>query len=644
MECLLQSINSPQDLRRLKREQLPQLAHEIRCLILEVVERNGGHLASSLGVVELTVALHYLYDFSRDRLIWDVGHQAYAHKILTGRRESFHTLRTVGGLSGFPNRFESPYDPFITGHAGASISTALGLLMGMERKRGLATPKPTDRPPRVVAVIGDASIASGLAFEALNHAGDSRNRLMVVLNDNRMAISDTVGALSKHLNRLRTSPRYAELKREVRRFIDSVPALGPRMEKTVERMKDLVRHAMVPGWLFEEFGFRYFGPIDGHNMGDLIDVLAGIENLNVDQPVLVHVLTQKGRGHDEACIDPCKFHGLSPAVAADGKTSEETPVPDKPSYTKVFSRVIADLAWAKPEICAITAAMPDGTGLAEFQKSFPERIYDVGICEQHAVGLAGGLASAGLRPVVAVYSTFLQRAYDQIFHDVCLQEVPVIFAVDRAGLVGSDGPTHHGVFDVAYLRHLPGMVLMAPADARELEAMFRFAATLDGPCAVRYPRAAVPDADLSPDAPIALGKSVVAADGTDGTLFAYGAMVAVALEARTLLQAQGLTVKVIDARFAKPIDADALARELEESPFVLTLEEGVAAGGFGSAALEAMSARGADVRRLHVAGIPDRFIEHGPRTELLRRIGLDPAGVARTAAQIHEEPVRSHHP
>ncbi len=642
MDRLLDSINSPQDLRRLTREQLPQLAHEIRCLVLDVVSHNGGHLASSLGVVELTVALHYLHDFSRDRIVWDVGHQAYAHKILTGRRENFHTLRTLGGLSGFPNRFESPYDPFISGHAGASISTALGLLMAMDRKRDLSGAKPEVRPPRVVAVIGDASIASGMAFEALNHAGDSANRLMVVLNDNRMAIADTVGALSKHLNRIRTSTRYNELKRDVRHFIDSVPALGPRMEKAVERLKDLVRHSVVPGWLFEEFGFRYFGPVDGHNIGDLVDTFAGIENLNINQPVLVHVLTQKGRGYDEACLDPCKFHGLSPAAAADGKTSEETPVPDKPSYTKVFSRVVADLAWAKPELCAITAAMPDGTGLAEFQKSFPERLFDVGICEQHAVALAGGLASGGLRPVVAVYSTFLQRGYDQIFHDVCLQEVPVLFAVDRAGLVGSDGPTHHGVFDIAYLRHLPGMTLMAPADAREMEAMFRFAAELDGPCAVRYPRAAVPDTDISPEAPIELGKSAVAAEGTDGTLFAYGAMVVIALDARAILAKQGLAVKVIDARFAKPVDADTLARELDEAPFVLTIEEGAAAGGFGSAALEAMSARGADVRRLHVAGIPDRFIEHGPRGELLRRIGLDAEGIARHVLKLLDraEPVR----
>ena len=634
MARLLDAINSPEDLKKLSRAELPQLAHEIRCLILEVVERNGGHLASSLGVVELTLALHYLHDFSRDRIVWDVGHQSYAHKILTGRRETFQTLRLIDGLSGFPNRTESPYDPFTAGHSGTSISTAMGLLMGLERRRDLEGPAAAGPAAKVVAVIGDASIASGLAFEGLNYAGDTGERLMVVLNDNRMAISNTVGALSKHLNRIRTSPRYNEIKRDVRRFIDAVPALGQRMEKAVERVKDLVRHSVVPGWLFEEFGFRYFGPVDGHNIDELLDMFGGIAKLDIEQPVLVHVLTQKGRGSDEACSDPCRYHGISPAIAADGKTSEETPVEGRPSFTKVFSRVVTDLAWATPELCAITAAMPDGTGLGEFAKAFPERLYDVGICEQHAAALAGGLASAGLRPVVAVYSTFLQRAYDQIFHDVCLQKVPVIFAIDRAGLVGSDGPTHHGVFDIAYLRHLPGMTLMAPSDARELEAMFRFALTLDGPCAIRYPRAAVSEADVTPDAPIELGKSVVVAEGADGTILAYGAMVSIALEARAALVAKGLDVKVIDARFAKPVDADALARELAGAPFVLTLEEGAAAGGFGSAALEAASTRGADVGRLHVLGIPDRFIEHGPRSELLRRIALDPRGVAETVVRI----------
>jgi len=630
---LLDGIQTPEDLKKLTPDQLPALATEVRCLIREVVERNGGHLASNLGVVELTIALHYLYDLPTDRIIWDVGHQCYTHKLLTGRRDPFQSLRLIDGLSGFPDRTESPCDPFTTGHSGTSISTALGLLIGLERTQELAEDAP-EVTPHVVAVLGDASIATGLAFEGLNHTGDLARNLLVVLNDNRMAISDTVGALGKYLNRIRTSSRYNEIKREVRHFIDSVPALGPRMERAVERLKDLIRHSVVPGWIFEELGFRYFGPIDGHSFDELLPVLGEIRKLRLDQPILLHVRTQKGRGHDGACEDPTRFHGVTPAIAPDGKTSEETPVPGKSSYTKVFSRVICDLAWAKPELCAITAAMPDGTGLTDFGESFPDRLYDVGICEQHAVALAGGLATGGLRPVVAVYSTFLQRAYDQVFHDVCLQGVPVLFAVDRAGLVGSDGPTHHGVFDIAYLRHLPGMVLMAPSDAHELERMFRFAMTLEVPCAIRYPRAPVPDEGISSDAPIELGKSVVLAEGDGGTLLAYGSMVEVALAVRQRLAVEGVELCVIDARFAKPLDGEAIRREIGRAPFLLTLEEGCAVGGFGSAVLEAASAAGADVRKVHVAGIPDRFIEHGPRSELLGRIGLDAESIARRAREI----------
>ncbi|KPL02161.1 MAG: 1-deoxy-D-xylulose-5-phosphate synthase [Planctomycetes bacterium SM23_65] len=640
MGKLLDDIESPEDLKKLAPAQLPELAEEIRRLIREVVERNGGHLASNLGVVELTIALHYLYDFSTDRLIWDVGHQCYTHKLLTGRREQFQSLRLIDGLSGFPGRDESPYDPFTAGHSGTSISTALGLLMGLERTRELLE-HPPEVEPRVVAVTGDASIATGVAFEGLNHTGDLVKRLLVILNDNRMAISGTVGALGKYLNRIRTSSRYNVIKREVRHFIDSVPALGPRMEHAVERLKDLIRHSVVRGGIFEELGFRYFGPIDGHSFDELLTVLGEIHKLRLDQPILLHVITQKGRGHDGACEDPTRFHGVAPAIAVNGKISEETPVAGKPSYTKVFSRVIGDLAWANPELCAITAAMPDGTGLIDFGKSFPERLYDVGICEQHAVALAGGLAAAGLRPVVTVYSTFLQRAYDQIFHDVCLQGLPVIFAIDRAGLVGSDGPTHHGVFDIAYLRHLPGMVLMAPSDGRELERMFRFAMTLEVPCAIRYPRAPVPEEAVSSDEPVALGKSVQLAEGDGGTLLAYGSMVEVALEVPKKLASEGIELCVIDARFAKPLDEETILREVGRAPFVLTLEEGCVVGGFGSAVLELGASRGVDVRKVHLAGIPDRFIEHGPRSELLRRVGLHADGLAKRAREIHQDFVRT---
>ena len=639
MEDLLNAVNGPEDLKKLETSQLPTLAREVRTLIREVVARNGGHLASSLGVVELTVALHYLYDFRSDRLLWDVGHQSYAHKILTGRRERFQTLRLIRGMSGFPNREESPFDPFTVGHSGTSISTALGLLMGMERMNDLAEDDDRDLP-HVVAVIGDASIASGIAFEAMNHAGDLKKQLLVILNDNRMAISGTVGALSKHLNRIRTSSRYNEIKREVRHFFDAVPLLGPRLEHAAERIKDLIRHSVVPGWIFEELGFRYFGPINGHDFDDLLASLGDIRKLETGQPILLHVLTRKGQGDDAAAEDPSRFHGVSPAITPDGKTSEETPVENKPSYTKVFARVITDLAWAEPKLCAVTAAMPDGTGLTDFAVNFPERLHDVGICEQHAVALAGGLAAGGLRVVVAIYSTFLQRAYDQIFHDVCLQKLPVIFAVDRGGLVGSDGPTHHGVFDIGYLRHLPGMVLMAPSDAADLERMFRFAMTLEAPSAIRYPRAAVPDETVSTDVPVVLGESTRVADGPDGTVIAYGSMVVEALGARRILSTEGIALRVIDARFAKPLDAETILREVSTSPFVLTVEEGCVAGGFGAGVLELLSVHGADATKVHVAGIPDRFITHGPRSELLGQIGLDAVGIARTAKACHDAAAR----
>jgi len=635
MGTLLDGIASPEDLKKIPRERLGELAHEIRCLIREVVERNGGHLASNLGAVELTIALHYLYDFSTDRLVWDVGHQAYTHKLLTGRRKAFESLRMMGGLSGFPNRQESPYDPFTAGHSGTSISTALGLLAGLERA-GEPAEKPPKAAPRVVAVVGDASIACGLAFEGLNHAGVLKKNLLVVLNDNRMAISGTVGALGKYLNTMRTSAAYNEIKRDVRHLIDSVPVLGQRMEKAMERLKDVVRRSLVPGWIFEELGFRYFGPVDGHSFDELLEALGEIRKLRLEQPILLHVLTQKGHGDDEACENPARYHGVSPAAAADGKTSEETPVNGKPSYTQVFARAITELGRAKPEVCAITAAMCDGAGLGDFSASFPGRTYDVGICEQHAVALAAGLAAGGMRPVVAVYSTFLQRAYDQIFHDVCLQNFPVVFAVDRAGLVGSDGPTHHGVFDIAYLRHLPGMVLMAPSDAGELERMLRFALTLEVPCAIRYPRAAVPETRAGSDAAIEMGKSAELAEGDAGTILAYGSMVVTALEARKLLAEEGMEVRVIDARFAKPLDAEMVSRELARSRWVLTAEEGALAGGFGSAVLEAASLLGADARKVHLAGIPDRFVEHGPRSELLGRIGLDARGLADTAKKLHQ--------
>jgi len=605
----LDSINSPADVRALPLHDLPALAEEIRGRIIEVVARNGGHLGSNLGTVELTLALHYCYDFARDRLVWDVGHQAYTHKLLTGRREKFNTLRARGGLSGFPSTEESPFDPFTCGHSGTAISTALGLVSGdklLSRKR------------KVVACIGDGAMSSGMPFEALNNTGHHGTGLLVVLNDNEMSIAGTVGALGKYLSRVRTAPAYLDLKQEVHRFLDMLPVFGDRMASVLEHLKELVRRSMVPGAMFEELGFKYFGPVDGHNINALVHMLHDVRALN--QPVLLHVVTQKGRGHPEAVEHPQRLHALS---AGNGKVRVE-PSPARPSYTKTFAEALVELGRLDRRIVAITAAMPDVTAM--FADEFPDRHFDVGICEQHALGLASGLAAAGLRPVLAIYSTFLQRAYDQVFHELCLQRANVVLAIDRAGLVGADGPTHHGVFDIAYLRHLPEMKLMAPKDGPELAAMLDFALTLDGPAALRFPRENVPEP--MDEAPIELGRAQVLRDGSDVVLWAYGAMVVRCLETAELLEKRGISAAVVNARFAKPIDIE-LLETLAERPIV-TVADGAIQGGFGSAVIEALNEAGrrADVTMLE---IPDRLIEHGPRLELLESVGLSARKIAEVA-------------
>ncbi len=640
MATILDTIDEPADLRRLSRQQLDVLAQEIREEILRVVDANGGHLASNLGTVELTIALHRCYNFPTDALIWDVGHQAYAHKLLTGRREAFPTLRQQGGLSGFPNKHESPYDIFTAGHAGTSISQAIGLacadkLVGRER--------------RVVAVIGDGSLTSGVALEALNHAGHLGKDLLVVLNDNRMSISTTVGGLAHHLDRLRSTRFYNEAKRELSRLVSRLPGLGEFVESAIGHLKDGIKATVLPDNLFSQLGFRTFGPIDGHDLDDLSESLEAVRRLA--GPVLLHVVTEKGRGHREAENDPVRYHSLRQAQAAPGPPKDSArpappcPVepapserPSRPTYTKVFAETLCRLGAEDERLLAITAAMEEGTGLAEFGKQFPARFFDVGICEQHAVAFAGGLSAAGCRPVVAIYSTFLQRSYDQVFHDLCLQELDAVLCIDRAGLVGPDGATHNGVFDIAYLRHLPGSILAAPKDGPELEAMLEAATAGRGLWAIRFPKAEVPEGLPATGAPIQIGRAEVLREGTDAALVAYGSMVAPACEAAERLAEQGIAAAVVNARFAKPLDAELLAELAARVPLLVTVEEHALAGGFGSAVLEALAAPsrrfGACGRaRVECLGVPDRFIEHGSREALLAGLGLAAAGIAARVAE-----------
>ena len=609
MPDILPTINGPDDVKKLSHNDLRRLAAEIRKELIRVVYRNGGHLGSNLGTVELTLALHYCYDFPYDRLVWDVGHQCYAHKLITGRSDRFDTLRCMGGLSGFPNKEESCFDLFTTGHSSTAISTALGLACGDDLLKSKRS---------VVAVVGDGAIASGMAFEALNHAGSLGRNLLVILNDNEMSISATVGALSAYLTQLRSAPAYLEFKKEVALFLDALPLFGGQMKSALDHVKDAIRNSITPGRMFDDLGFRYFGPADGHDLRELIETLKDIKGL--DGPMLLHVVTEKGKGHEQAQNHQHRMHSLAP-----GKVTVQPQDDDRPGWTSKFSEHLAELASQDTTIVAITAAMPDIT--AAFHEQFPGRHLDPGICEQHAVGLAAGLACAGMKPVVAVYSTFLQRAYDQVFQEICLQNAPVVLVIDRAGLVGNDGPTHHGAFDIAYLRHLPDMTLMAPKDAPELRMMLEAALTWQRPCAIRFPRESVPE-DFPQCLPVEHGKAEVLREGGDALIVAYGSMVHTAMQAAKALRQSGVDAGVVNARFAKPIDEDTILRLMEESPATVIAEEGALAGGFGSAVLERAAERGLDTARLRRLGIPDEFIEHGLRDELLKMLGLDAAGIA----------------
>ena len=618
MSKLLDSVEYPEDLKKLKLADLPKLAAEIREFIVDVVSKNPGHLSSNLGVVELTIALHYCFDFKRDKIVWDVGHQAYVHKILTGRRSKFPTLRQYKGLSGFPDKNESLYDPFTCGHSGNAISAALGVscadaILGYKRS--------------VVAVVGDGAIGAGMSLEALNHAGDLKKNLLVVLNDNEMSISNTVGAFSKYLNKIRTTPLYADIKKEIHNLLNVLPVFGKPVGKTLEHVVELLRRGVIPGQIFEDLGINYFGPIDGHNFQILIETLNDIKHL--EGPVLLHVITEKGRGFEPACQNPTQYHSAGKFEMCDGKILKTANEPKKISYTKVFGDTLIELAKADHKVVGITAAMPDGTGIAPFGKKFPDRFYDVGICEQHAVGLANGLSAGGLKPVVAIYSTFLQRAYDQVFHDICLQRNGVVFALDRAGIVGNDGPTHNGVFDIAYLRNLPEIILMAPKDGNELKTMLKIALDSGRAVAIRYPKDDCPDKEMSPQyKTIEIGKAEVLREGADGVLLAYGAMVYRCLHAAEKLGEKGIEVTVVNARFAKPLDKALILDLVRNHKLIVTVEDHALMGGFGSAVLELVTEEREDACKIVRMGIPDRFMEHGPRNLILKNIGLDEDGIA----------------
>ena len=627
MGRLLNNINSPHDLKKLSQSELPFLAHEIRDVIIETVASSGGHLASSLGVVELAIGIHYSLNAPEDKIIWDVGHQAYAHKLLTGRRDRFNTLRKINGLSGFPNKYESEYDVFTTGHGSTSISTALGMVAARDLEK---------ESYRVLAVIGDASLGGGMAFEALNHAGHLHKKILVILNDNEMSISRSVGALSKYLNRIITDPRYNKIRKDIEGLLRRVPRFGFRVIRAAKRLEEGLKNLLVPGMLFEEMGFRYFGPIDGNDIHAVVGTLKNI--IDMDGPVLLHVVTKKGKGYRHAEDIPEKFHGIGSFDIATGNklsTEKENSLESQKSFTSAFRETIIDIARADERVVAVTAAMPEGTGLDKFAKLFPDRFFDVGMAEQHAVGFGAGLARAGLKPVVAIYSTFLQRSYDQIIHDVCLQNLNVIFMLDRAGVVGEDGPTHHGVFDIAYLRNLPHMAVMAPKDEEELKEMFRFAVSYnDGPIAIRYPRGESYSSRRGPilfersaaggesPTPLTLGKPELLREGKDATILGVGYMACVALEASGLLLDEGVDCEVINARFIKPLDLELVVKSILKTGKLFTIEEGVVSGGFGAFILESVIDKVPRDIIIKTIGLPDRFIEHGDRQLLLDRCGL----------------------
>ncbi|RIV22996.1 1-deoxy-D-xylulose-5-phosphate synthase [Alicyclobacillaceae bacterium I2511] len=609
---MLEQIKQPSDLKHLDDRELIQLAHEIRTFLVDSVSQTGGHFGANLGVVELTLALHKVFHSPIDKIVWDVGHQAYVHKILTGRREQFTTLRKYHGLSGFPKPSESIYDAFGVGHASTSISAALGMAVARDLQGDHYD---------VVAVIGDGALTGGMSMEALNHAGDIGTDLLVILNDNEMSIAPNVGAMSKYLTRLRTDPTYAKAKNDIEHVLRKIPAIGDKLTKSIEKAKDSLRLLMVPGLLFQGFGFKYLGPVDGHDLLELMKVLEDAKQLH--GPVLIHLVTKKGKGFSSAEDAPDKFHAWP----------TEKKAKSSPSYTSVFADTLIQLARRDPKVVAVTAAMPAGTGLNKFAQIFPDRMFDVGIAEQHATTFCAGLASQGMHPVFAVYSTFLQRAYDQVIHDVAIQKLPVVFAVDRAGLVGADGETHQGAFDVSYLRTVPNLIVMMPKDENELRHMLYTAVHTGAPTVVRYPRADGEGVDLSePLQEIPIGKAEVLREGEKVAILALGPMVRIAQQAAIFLQEFGIDATIVNMRFVKPLDSEVVLAVAKRMP-MLVIEEASLAGGLGSAVLETL----ADARILTPVarlGLPDQFIPHGSRTEWLTELGLTAENVRDTVLRL----------
>ena len=617
---ILNKINSPSDLKKIPRSDLPELASEIRKTIIDVVSRNGGHLASSLGAVELAIAIHYVFDVPNDKVIWDVGHQAYAHKLLTGRREQFHTLRKHGGISGFLKKSDHPCDAFTTGHSSTSISASLGISCAKRLKK---------EPSNIIAVIGDGSLTAGLAYEGLNQAGDIHEKLIVILNDNDMSISPNVGALSSFLSRTFSAKYLQDFRKEFGTLLKSVPRLGDDFYNIAKRSEDSFKAFVTPGILFEAFDFEYFGPINGHRLDHLINMLNNIKTL--DDPVLLHVTTKKGKGYPPAEKNPVYFHGVGCFEVKTGNSlSGKSSVP---TYTEVFGNSMVKLAEEDERIVAVTAAMPEGTGLLKFSETYPDRFFDVGIAEQHGVTFAAGLATEGFRPVVAIYSTFLQRAYDQILHDVCIESLPVIFAMDRGGIVGEDGPTHHGLFDYSCLRSFPNMVVMAPKDENELSRMIKTALAHNGPIALRFPRGKGTGCKIEENSsPVPLGKGEVLTRGDDVLILAIGRTVNDALAAeKELKNNHNLAATVVNCRFVKPMDSDLICALSKKIPHIITIEEHVLHGGFGSAVLECLAESGITGCCIKRIGIPDKFVEHGAQDILRSKYGIDAHAIVQTA-------------
>ena len=611
---ILDSIQKENDIQKIDNKDLPQLAQEIRTFLIEKISENGGHLGSNLGVVELTMAMHLSFHLPEDKMIWDVGHQSYTHKLLTGRRDGFDTLRKYGGMSGFPKRKESPCDAFDTGHSSTSISAGLGLAMASQLK---------GEDNYVISVIGDGSLTGGMAWEALNNASRLKRNYIIVLNDNNMSIAENVGGFSEYLNQIRTKEGYQNLKAGVENTLSRLPGRGEQLIRGIRKTKNSIKQFFVPGMLFEEMGLTYLGPYDGHNIDQLTRAFR--EAKQVNGAVLVHVCTQKGQGYEPAMRHPARFHGAEPFVIETGLPKKKRV---KANYTDIFSTVMRKMGDREPNVVAVTAAMPDGTGLKRFRNMFPDRFFDVGIAEQHAVTFAAGLAAAGLKPVVAVYSSFLQRAYDQVIHDVCIQNLPVIFAIDRAGLVGSDGETHQGIFDLSYMSSIPNMCVMAPKNKWELSDMMKFAVHYDGPISLRYPRGEAYDGLARFRTPIEYGKWETIYDENEIALLAVGSMVKTAVEVRDRLREMGYGCTLVNARFVKPLDQEMLRTVQSEHNLLVTMEENVKAGGFGEAVLEYLNEIKSKTRMISIA-LPDDYVEHGNVDLLKQECGIDAESIVK---------------